>query len=379
MKRAALLLVLVAASCSAPAAAPASASPSTTATSAPSTTPSATATATPPASATASDPARYGYVNASAGRIAVRAERSTDVILAIAGEQPAASRDGKRIAFWRTGPSGSNPQELRIVDVPGGAEQRLTSLAAGFAGGAIVWSNDGNGLLYEVHSTDLFPGAGGGPKSSRLESFDLLATQAPGATDSALMLTNGNVFVPLAWDKAGQLATALVTGEGGFGLGYVTWDRRTQPAGASAVKRTQFPWQVVAFTVQASPDATLLLAIDGAANVLRIWPAADITKADQVAPGAARITDAQWRPGVRPDVAWVLDDQNVGVFTNQTSSVGTIYRGQSQVRLLSWRVDGSGLVLNEFGKGVLVVDRATLQVTALPHLGAVIAGAVLLK
>jgi hypothetical protein len=145
------------------------------------------------------------------------------------------------------------------------------------------------------------------------------------------------------------------------------------------VKRTPFPWQVVAFTVIASPDASLVLAIDGAANVLRIWPAADLTKADQVSPGGAKITDARWRPGTRGDVAWILDDQNVGVFTYQTSSVGTIYRGQSTVRILAWRVDGSGLVMNEQGKGVFVVDRATGQVTALPHLGYVLPGGVLLR
>src|SRR5439155_540751 len=137
------------------------------------------------------------------------------------------------VASCRTGPQGNNPQELRIADIPSGNERMLTSLPAGFAGGALVWSSADDGLLYEVHSTASFPGAGGGPRSSRLESYDLLATQAPGATDGSLMLTDGRVFIPLAWDRSGALCSALTTGEGGYAIDYMTWDRRALPAGQS--------------------------------------------------------------------------------------------------------------------------------------------------
>jgi hypothetical protein len=363
----------------APVAVPASPTPSSTPSGATTAlaSPTVAATSTPTAS---SDPGRYGYIVPSAGRIVVRAERSNSVdrVIAVGGEQPAASPDGKRIAFWRTGPQGNNPQELRIVDVPGGAERMLLSIPVGLIGGSIVWSSDGTGLLYAVHSSELFPGIGGGPRSSRLLSFDMSVTPPEGATDSQLMLSNGSVFVPLGWDKAGSLATALVTGEGGMGLNYVTWDRRPQSAGQSPVKFTRFPWAVVAFTVQASPDAKRLLAIDGAANVLRIWPAGDIAAADMVGPGSAKISDARWRPGTPADVAWVID-QNVGVFTYQTSSSGIIHRGQAIVRIMAWRVDGSGLVLTELGRGEFVVEMSSGQSTALSGFEGVIAGAVLLR
>ena len=380
MNRIFLGFALIFAAC-APVAAPASPTPTSIPSGAATAVPSPTVAVTSTPTAT-SDPSRYGYIVPSAGRIVVRAERSNSVdnVIAVGGEQPAASPDGKRIAFWRTGPQGNNSQELRIVDLPGGTERMLMSIPAGSVGGPIVWSSDGTGLLYAVHSAALFPGAGGGPRSSRLESFDMSVTPGAGASDSQLMLSNGSVFVPLGWDKAGALSTALVTGEGGQGRSYVTWDRRAQPAGQSAVTFSPFPWQVTADTVQASYDAKRMLAIDGGANVLRIWPAADIAAADQVGPGTTgKIMDARWRPGPRlADVAWVLD-QNVGVFTYQTSSVGTIHRGQATVRIMAWRVDGSGIVLYEFGRGALVVDMSSGQATTLSGFDGVIAGAVLLR
>jgi len=251
----------------------------------------------------------------------------------------------------------------------------LTTIAPGFSGGPIVWSNDGTGLLYEYHRSEIV-GVSGRIVSSRLESFDLLATQAAGATESQLELTNGFLFLALVWDKAGALATALVTGDGGFAVDYVTWDRRVQPAGQSAVKFTRFPWPVGAFTVQASYDAQLMLAIDYAANVLRIWVTRDIATAGEVGPGTARISGARWRPGTPRDVAWVID-RNVGTFTYQTGSSGTIHRGQGDVRILAWRFDGSGLVLSEQGRGDFVVEMSTGQARALSGLGDVVGGSVL--
>jgi len=384
MRRAFIAVALIFAAC-APVVVPASTTPSSSPSANTTAAASSTVAASPTVAATSSptatsDPGRYGYVLPSAGRIVVRAERSNSVdrVIAVGGEQPSASPDGKRIAFWRTGPQGNNPQELRIVDVPGGVEQMLLSIPVGFVGGPIVWSSDGTGLLYAIQSSELFPGAGGGPRSSRLFSFDMSATPPEGATDSQLMLSSGSWFVPLSWDKAGLLATALVTGEGGMSQNYVTWDRRVQPAGQSPVRFTRFPWAVVAFTVQASPDAKRVLAIDGAANVLRIWPAGDLAAAGMVGPGGAMISDARWRPGAPGDIAWVID-QNVGVFTYQTSSSGIIHRGQATVRIMAWRPDGSGLVLTELGRGEFVVEMSSGQSTALSGFGGVIAGAVLLR
>jgi hypothetical protein len=346
-------------------------------------TPGAPATASVAPSPTAADPSRYGYIIVSPGRIVVRGERATDTSIAIGGERPAASHDGKRIAFWRTGPQGNNPQELRVVEVASGSERVLTSIPAGHAGGTIVWSNDDTGLLYEVHSTTSFPGIGGGPLFSTLSSWDLSVTQAPGETTSGLRLTNGAVFVPLAWDRTGQLSTALTTGEGGFAIDYVTWDRKVQPAGADPVKMTRFPWQVIASTVQADMSATELFAPDATGNELHVWPTRDINEAIALgpAPGAGtRVRDASWRPMVRGDFVMVLD-QTVRLYTMHTDRVPTeLYRGQgqgTQVFVAGWRVDGSGLLLSEPGRGVFVIDLATRQVTPLPHLGAPVGGVLL--
>ena len=371
MTRVLIAFALILAGCASPSAAP-SATPTPAA--------SATAvTASPTVAATSTpvDPGRYGYVLPSNGRVVVRPERSTDAVIAIGGEQPSASPDGKRIAFWRTGPQGNNPQELRIVDVPGGAEQRLMSIAAGLVGGPIVWSSDGTGLLYAVQSAELFPGAGGGPRSAALESFDLSTPQVPAATHSELRLTSGAWFVPLSWDKAGMLAAALVTGEGGMGRNYVTWDRRAPTVGQSSVKFTQFPWPVISDTVKASYDAKRMLAIDVAADVLRIWPAGDIAAAGMVAPGTAMLSDARWRPGAAADVAWVID-RSLGTFTYQSGSSGIIYRGQGALRIMAFRVDGSGIVLNEQGRGVILIETSG-QRTDLSDFGGFIAGAVLLR
>lgn len=305
-------------------------------------------------------------------------ERAAAPVLAIGGERAAASHDGKRIAFWRTGPQGGNPQELRIVEVPGGAERMLMSLSPGLTGGVIVWSNDDTGLLFAVHSAAQFPGAGGGPRSSELQSFDLSASQAPGATDGALLRTDGRVYVPLAWDKPGQMASALTTGEGGMSIEYVTWDRRILPTGQAAVKTARFPWPAIAERVRASSDSKRLSAIDLDANVLRVWAIADITTSDMVSPGTGKLGDASWRPRTPADVAWVVD-QSVSLFTYQTSSVGVLHRGQGFVLIVSWRADGSGIVLFEQGRGLFVVELSSLQATALTGVGGTIGDGVLLR
>src|SRR5437870_881880 len=94
----------------------ANAKPSSSATTSASATVSATATPTP----TATDASRYGYVVSSQGRFVVAAEGTGSTVLAIDGEGPVASHDGRHIAYWRAG-----PRELHIVDVPGGADRLL--------------------------------------------------------------------------------------------------------------------------------------------------------------------------------------------------------------------------------------------------------------
>ena len=200
-----------------------------------------------------------------------------------------------------------------------------------------------------------------------LIAFNLSATQAPGSTSSELMLSGGLVFIPLAWDKAGKIASALTTGEGGYAVHYYTWDMKVQLAGASAVKRTQFPWSVPSFYVRASYDAKRALAIDGSANVLRVWPIGDIGASDAVNPiGFASITDASWRPVASADIAWV-QETTVSVVTYRASTSTTIYRGsgQANVAILAWRADGSGILLRD-GSRYLVIGLPAGSATDVP-------------
>jgi hypothetical protein len=362
----------VLAACMAPAV---TASPSPTPTgSAPTVSAAPSPTATPSPTV---DPTRYGFVFGGDGRIVVRPERSADAVLAIAGDLPSVSHDGKRIAFWRMGPQGGNPPQLRIAELPGGAERLVLPIPSGSLGGAIVWASDDSGLFYEVHSAEYFPGAGGGPRFTRLESVDLAVGAPQPATHADLTLSDGRVIVPIAWDNAGRSASALTTGEGGMGSEYITWDRAPGVT-QNVVRRTRFPWGVVAQSVRASHDAKRILAIDGGANELRVWPIADIARADTVAGAGGRIVDASWRSGVPADIAWVVD-QTLSVFTYQTGSVRVIHRGQTFVLIEGWRSDGSGLAIHEQGRGALLVDVATPQATALPEAGAKLAGGVLLR
>jgi hypothetical protein len=374
-------------SCAAPVSAPspsaplATPSPSDRATTVPTPSSIATAVSSPTAvpSPTTTDPNRYGVLLQAPGRIFVRRERSlSDVILAIGGEQPAASHDGRHIAFWRTGTQRNNPQELRIVDVVGGAERMLTGLPAAAAGGPIVWANDDSGLLWEVHSTEYFAGIGGGPKFSRLESKELSDSAfPPGATHSELMLNSGRWFVPLAWDKPGAIASALITGEGGMTVGYVTWDRKVG-GGQGAVKNVPMQWSAIAFTMRASHDAKLMLAIDLGANGLRVWPIGDISAAALIKPAAGMLTDARWRSGTSSDIAWVAGT-NVEVFTYGTSAVGTVYRGQGMPFIEGWRADGSAIYLFEIGRGTFVVELANLSQTVIWPDDLAVVGATILR
>jgi hypothetical protein len=191
------------------------------------------------------------------------------------------------------------------------------------------------------------------------------------------MFTDGRVFLPLAWDRAGALCSALTTGEGGFAGEYVTWDRRVLPAGQSATKFTRFPWQVIAGHVNASHDAKRVLAVDLAANGIYVWPVADIAAADVIRAGTT-VVNAQWRKGVASDISWVVGSR-LDVFTYQTSTMVTWYEGQGRVTILAWRVDGSGVVVYESGRGTLVVPAPRQSPLQLFDQDAGVVGTVLLR
>lgn len=251
----------------------AAASPTVAASPAPSAAPTHVASSSPSPSATAA----YAYLagHADEDRFAIRTEADGRTLREIRGRRPAISPDGRAIAYWRTGPGSAPdfgpPHVLTVHTVATGAERTLVQLGADSRGGPIVWAADGTGLLYEEHSAEFLPapGPGGGPRRSTLVSYDLTATQAQGATASDVVLTDGRVFVPVTWDRASQIASAVTTGEGGYAVEYMTWDRRVLPAGAQAVKfaRVPFAWLMVAHTVRASSDAKHVLGVGGTLRI----------------------------------------------------------------------------------------------------------------
>lgn len=298
----------------------------------------------------------------------MRGERAADSPLAIGGNLPAPSHDGKRIAFWRTGPQGNNPQELRVVEVATGAERMLTAIPLGQGGGAIAWANDDTGLLYETHSTAEPPPGPPTAPPSQLFSYDFVPSANAIATDPALRNSGGLVFIPLAWDKAAGIAAALTTGEGGFAAEYIVWDKR-----AATVKRARFPWGVLYSAVQPSPEATMMLASEFDRSGLRFWPIGDIGNAQRLTPppdAAGKSVGASWRPGARGDFAWVTAS-SVSLHTFATDRVPTLLASGQDIAIVGWRADGSGILLTQFGGGISVVDLATLRVTPLPHLAPV--------
>lgn len=331
--------------------------------------PTASAAASPsatPAASTAATAADYGFISLGQfGTFAIRAESDGRVVRELTGINPAVSPDGKTIAYWRTGPAAAVPHVLTVHTVATGAERTLYE-PQGQRGAGIVWASDARGLLFAVET----PRAGGppsGPERSSLLTYDLAASQAPVATSSELMLTGGIVILPVAWDGPGQVASAVLTGEGGFATEYLTWDQRIQAASASAVRRTRMPWSgIIAGTVRGSWDHKLVLAPDRERSVLRIWPIADIAASGEVRPApGATVGSAEWRPRSQREVAWAPGGK-VDLFAYQTDSTRTIHTAPEPLFVMTWRADGSAVVVYEGqARRLVLVDVASGRATPL--------------
>lgn len=341
-----------------PAGATATASPTATPTSG--TSPSPT---TPPAD-------RYGYVSTIEERILVRRERDAATVFELAGVGPAISADGRRLAYWRTTPN-VGPTELRVIEVADPRTDRsVFALTGQTLGGGAVWSNDGQGLLVGIASRET--SGGGGVESGNPARYDLLmldlAARPPRSLPAARQLSGGAVYLPVAWDRPGQLAAAVVTGPGGFATEYVTWNGNA----ASPFATARVPWccgRIVAGSVRASPDAKLILATDIGENVLHVWPILDITRADEVR-HPLRIESAFWRPGSTSpyEVIWTVGFR-IDLFRYQTDESTTLHTSTTNVGIVAIRPDGSAVFLREASgpppptNRWIVVDIATRQAT----------------
>jgi len=343
--------------------------PSPVAAPSPTTSPLPAAVSSPSPGAAVLD-SRFGILVADSGPPAnfrIRSEVDASTISEFLGfTAPAVSADGRRIAYWKT----AGPWALAVREVSGG-ERTIVTLPADLRGGAIVWSNDGNGLLYERHSAEFLPSRGppggppappgGGPRSSRLVAHDLTA----GTAASDLEVTDGSLIRPIAWDRPGQVAAAVIWGEGGFTRDYVTWDMRAQPAGATGVRRGGLTGYYVAMYVRVSSDAKLVVGTEQETSTVRWWPLAD-PAASQVVQHNAKVSidvSIRWRPGTS-QLAWVAAG-STGELTLYDVRTGTRTVAATSQEIQGWsttdfRPDGSAAILAAQGTlDVRVLDLAT--------------------
>lgn len=360
---------------------PAAAVPVVLPTEAPSATPAVTASPAP----TLAPTDQYGLVvtdSQGEGRITVRRERNPAPVFELKGVAPVVSVDGKRLAYWRSAPNSGglmNGTELRVVEVADPATDRgVFTPPADMFGGLLVWSNDGLGLLVVIDSRAR---SVGGTESCAVQSELLMLDLAAAAPSTRSAGTAAcRTLVPLAWDRPGQAAAAIVTGPGGYATEYLTWSgTATNPfakmnvptdTGAPGVRTL-----LLAFSVWASPDAKLVMGLESSRDVLRVWPLLDITKADLVR-SALPVSTATWRPGTGAtgpyEVIWALG-QRVELFRYKTDSVRTLYSSPLSLGIAAVRPDGSGVLIEEFTPGqpppptprLLVVDIATRLATDL--------------
>lgn len=349
-------------------------------------TPSSAASATTSSTPTATPVGdRYGYVHLAApGRIVVRGERDGSPAFELTGVTPAVSSDGKRIAYWRTGSPISSQEtdvfspkgtELRVLEVAEPRNERTVFTVPGDTHGAnIVWSNDGQGVLIVTYSRETVggPGLGSGtPARYDLVMLDLTttpATQRPAATQ----VSRGFVYLPVAWDRPGQIAAGVVTGEGGYVTEYVTWNGGSP---ANPFSRTTLRNLTIAGTVQASADAKLVMG--GDPSGVRVWPINDASKASLIQ-RPTPISNPFWRLAPGSHLVWSVGVPTTTVELTQygTDSSTAVYTvtGTDRAYAAASRPDGSAVLVIQSGPPLttdppapatklVIVDVATRQTT----------------
>lgn len=315
-------------------------------------------------------------------RIVVRRERDGAQVFELSGVSPAVSPDGRRLAYWRT-TADLGATDLRVLEVSDPRTERsVLTLSGGTIGGGVVWSNDGQGLLVVTHSREYVPG----PMShcfveSSVHMLDLTTT--PPTTRSAVEPgSSACVYVPIAWDRPGQVAAAVTTGPGGYATEYVTWNG----SAADPFARDEIPRLLLAFSIRASSDAKLVLGLEDDLTVLRVWPIDDITKAERLRQPARISTTILWRPGATApyELMWVAG-QKLQLLRYPGGSLTTLYTSSASLGLVAVRPDGSGVLIGEGSAGpagppppttpstrLVVVDLATRQaadVVTIPAFG----------
>jgi hypothetical protein len=261
------------------------------------------------------------------------------------------SPDGMRLAYWTTRTRPDNI-ELRVLDLTRPTQSTTVYKAPpDHRIGAAAWSSDGTGILIALEG--IRPP---GPPVANPPNTSLLIIDAGGGVARTLDAGAG-VYVPLGWDRAAGVASAAISGEGGFVNGIVT----ARTVGEPLPKRTVVEEPVLALSLDVSDDQRYVLAVflqvGKSGGVVRWWKLSDY--ATQMAgPSVDSPSGAKWRPGTA-EIGW-LESGTLGLLdvSRGTKRSGGAFPAADYV-LAAFRHDGSaavglgssGMVLLEVASG----------------------------
>lgn len=275
----------------------------------------------------------------------------------------AVSPDGTRVAYWIWGPSpaglGSlSLTRLALYDATTGTIRDVLSLP-NEAGGGIVWSTDGSGLLISVLSSG--GSAQSGQQLAQLRTIDV-ATGAINNVGPAIgaQRASGGPFAPstplptptpggqialkpLLWDRAAdRIAAAVAAPNPSYVSSIMVIDH-----GAASSTTLLAEGEFLTSTLAVSPDGMTIAGARTRDFALVTWPIADYAKRNEIVPAPGeRILSLWWRPTTN-DLYFLRD-----------ISVTLPSGGSTATRLEVWRPGAGGPRVIDHTAGPSLLFRA---------------------
>lgn len=292
----------------------------------------------------------FGLLVASTGNeIEARSEVSGTVLRTFEARTYAISPDGRKVAYWRTGPDDALPHDLHVLDLVTRVDRVVVSLATERAGSAgwMVWSADSSTLAFAAHSAD---SAFEGRLAPHLPSSSVVRILELGTGKSrAVIRTNAGWLMPVAWNAtAGQLV-AVVRGTSDHVSQYLVRDL------AESEPRTYaLPLAVAATSLRSDDGGRRIVGVArsscpiGTCGTAWVWPAADPAAAIRVTASDVSAASAVFRPHSDEVYAIVRDDAGASVIQRWSPSArpAQVARLPALGRLL-FRPDGSALIATQ--------------------------------